>query len=266
MIKKLLLFFLFFNTIKLFSAFEYKSPSAQSSSLAEIKTVIDPEPEAIFFNSSLLPDKRSLGTFYSDILNIKELANSSISTSYPFKLGTFAIGFMNFGDTSLYIERTFALGYKIQHKNCNFGITFKNLQLEIAEMQEKGSYFSMDIAGNFKYNNFFSFGICLLNFTRTKIGKYYKEELFSDINFGLKYTPSKNIDFFYEITKENDYKKDEKIATQITLFAYMKIRCGFSKNIDAINLGFGIKNIFDYALKYHFVLGQTHIFTLNLYF
>lgn len=266
MIKKILFILLLFSANRLFSAFEYKSTSSQSSSLAEIKTVIELEPQAIFFNPSLLPEKKVFGTFYSNILNIKELSYSSLAISYPFKSGIYSIGFMQFGDSSLYLEKTFCLGYKFKHKNCDFGMTLKNLQLEIVEMDEKGSYFSMDVAGTFRPNDIFSLGICLGNFTRTKIGKNYKEEIYSDINFGIKWTPAKNIDIFYEITKENDYKKEEKLATQINLFDYIKLRGGISKNIDAINLGFGINNIFDYALKYHFVLGETHLFTLKLYF
>lgn len=273
MIKKFIyknfIFFIIFNIFfikNLFSAFEYKNISANSAGLAGIKTIIDEEALSVFYNPSLIPNKKSINTFYTKILNIDEFKFSAVAINFDFLYGKFALGYSSFGERDFYIEQSLNMGYKFFIKSVNFGITLKSLLLDLGEMEQKTDIFAIDFGAKINYSEKLTMGMLFSNLNRPKIGKCEKEEIYSDFNFGLRYNILKNIDLLYELIKENNYKIDFKLGSQIEIFEKYILRFGTQKNIETFNFGFGIKNFVDYAYTYHFNLGSQHLFTLKIYF
>jgi hypothetical protein len=251
----------------LFSAFENKPISATSAALAGMKTTIDDEALAVFYNPTLVPKTYSINTFYTNFLGISELDFGALAISLPFFRGSFGIGYSNFGDIDFYNEKmiNFSYGFSITDY-LKLGFSYKNFYLDLGEMGQKTNIYAIDFGAKIDCSDKIDIGILFSNLNRPKIGKYHREEIYHDYNFGVKYSILSNLNIYYEIFKENKYEIDHKFGSQIKIFEKFLIRFGLQKNIDTFNLGFSIKNFLDYAYTYHFDLGSQHFFNLKFYF
>ena len=168
----------------------------------------------------------------------------------------------------------FNLSKKI--KNFDFGLNTKLFYEDI--LNENGKGIGFDIGILKKINEYTKFGISFLNL----FGTYFiwttgKKEVFNPLlNTGFSFTPFKNLimNFDFSIKTENIKNSSffnisflslhPRFGFEWNLFKFLNLRGGLEESIPCFGLGFIFKGLLlDYALRYSFDLGDSHIITFS---
>ncbi len=158
----------------------------------------------------------------------------------------------------------------------DFGLNTKLFYEDILDENGKGIGFDIGILKSI--NEYAKFGISFLNL----FGTYFiwttgKKEVFNPLlNTGFSFTPFKNLitNFDFSIKIENIKNSSffnifflslhPRFGFEWNLFKFLNLRGGLEESFPCFGLGLVFKGLLiDYALRYSFDLGDSHIITLS---
>lgn len=168
------------------------------------------------------------------------------------------------------------LTFSREIKGFDFGLNTKLFYEDI--LNENGKGIGFDIGILKRINEYTKFGASILNL----FGTYFiwttgKKEVFNPIlNAGFSFNPFKNllINFDFSIKTENIKNSSffnisflslhPRFGFEWSLFKFLNLRGGLEENLPCFGVGFIFKGLsIDYALRYSFDLGDSHILTLS---
>ncbi|MEO0266956.1 MAG: hypothetical protein ABIM36_02345 [candidate division WOR-3 bacterium] len=256
---------------------------------------------ATFLNPAILSSINSLkieasySTYYGGILS-----SGSFNLCLPNKENTFGISLFfiqvpkiphtysldpdsvdNFDDIILkgyFNSYTYCFNFNFSKKirNFDFGLNTKLFYEDILNENGKGVGFDIGILKKINENT--KFGVSILNL----FGTYFiwttgKKEVFNPLlNTGFSFNLFKNllINFDFSIKTENIKNSSffnisflslhPRLGFEWNLFKFLNLRGGLEESFPCFGFGFIFKGLLlDYALRYSFDLGDSHIVTLS---
>lgn len=240
-------------------------------------TVMKSDIWSAFHNQAGLANLESLeiGTYYSNIFGMKELARKSVVVAMPIKqMGVFAISFNNMG-YSKYGENKFGLAYaKKLGKRISAGIqlNYFNTNISNYNTNEYGSENTVtaELGIQMELVDNLLFGVHVFNpFSMTKEESNKMRRMPSILRLGLGYNFDNRLLVSIETEKDIDRDMIFKAGLEYKLIKYIYLRTGISTNPNKYSYGLGVnyKNIkVDFTVSNHEILGYTPHFSLGYAF
>jgi hypothetical protein len=267
--------------------FDERYPSARATAMSGSIVSLAHDVWAPYYNPAGLANVQNsaVGVSYQSPYNLSFFHNYFLSAVTPVPYGNFgtvALSFQKFGvsyqDNDMSAEYTFGLSHgftlmKDIHSSLGFGYNLKYYHWSLGESVSglelgAGSSFGVDVGlqGSIYSRTFI--GLYFLNINTPNIGAINKHELPQRIVAGLGYTPIDNMATTLAINKTIGKETQVEAGFEFYIIQMLAIRLGVSTSPNRFSggLGFNYENIhFDYALRTHPVLSETHQFGLSYY-
>jgi hypothetical protein len=260
---RLAVFFLFFSTAQ--ASFERAGQSPASSALGG--TYFSPEPEAVFYNPSLLGllSEREISFCHQRLFGLEELSSSQIAAvfkAYKFHLGT---GFYFFGKNDYYLENGFWLSAAFPISRFTFGTSVKGLLVSY------GGHYSSDQTAAADLS-------ILTEIKRIRIGTIIqniplapgqKNSILPPLLFsiGASAQATEKVDLFASGTTQKDGKEGLSLGQEYRPAQHLALRAGFRTAPARYSFGFGALYKlfqFDYSYTSHPELGGENSFGVRI--
>lgn len=246
------------------------NPGARQVALSHSDIGLADDAFSIFNNPAGLAqlNRREIGLYYSPApFGFNQLANIYASYHEPTIIGSFAVGFMNYG-FDLYKENKISIAYANNVTN-NFllGATVSYQSVSIKNYGSTGTLL-VNIGGLFFIQNNLRLGFAFNNITRATYSNY-KNQIPIVFSTGLSYTLESNISINTAVIKELDLPASLRFGIEYNLLNYLDLRLGVSNMPRSFSSGIGINYSFvqlDYAVFTHQDLGLTHQVGLIVHF
>jgi hypothetical protein len=203
--------------------------------------------------------ERAVAVAYEATPTLVGANRKALVATNPFGFGTLAVGAFRFGD-NVYSEQLISIGFGNQ-----VGITALGAKANIVQYRAEGfgtrTALSFDFGGITQITPLISIGAYITNLTQSSFSGSDNYRLPTRLTVGLGLKPTEKIFIATELEKDLDFKPTWRTGIEYTALKNFFIRTGFNFNPQNIYFGLGgkKKNItFDYALRYHQLLGTSH--------
>ena len=265
--------------------FDDRFPSARATAMSNAVVALPGDVWSAYYNPAALSgvDILQIGASYQIPYNLSFFRNYFISGVLPTNYGTVAVTMQNFGVkylgndlSSEYtfgishgfylmqdIHSTLAAGYNLKYYHWSLGESVGGLDLG------SGSTFGLDIGLQGSIYTRTNIGVYLLNINTPKIGALTKYDLPQRISAGIAYQPVTELKTAISFNKTSGFDIEVEGGFEYQIIPLLAIRFGASTNPARFSGGGGFtyENIrFDYALRTHPVLSETHQFGLSYAF
>jgi len=264
----LLLFFAFLLSYQQASAqFEPHVIGARPASVGGSGVLLHNDPWAAFVNPALyasIYNATASAAYIPGRFGLSELQSSAATVIYPLSIGTAAAAVHRFG-FDLYTETTISIsGARSVGDRLAVGGTLNWYHLSI---ERYGSAATAGITAGIRaeITEQLSTGFVVSNINRPAIGQN-NNTLPQVIRAGLLYRPHPLITIAAEIEKDILFDPEFRFGAEYILSESFYIRAGMNDRPARTAGGFTLNHRsiqLDYALQWHFELGQTHFITLT---
>jgi hypothetical protein len=271
--------------ISIAGIFDERYPSPRASAMSSSVVALANDVWAPYYNPAGLAmvNTYTVGASYQIPYNLSYFQNYFLSAAVPIpygRLGTAAVSFQKFGvnfeGNDMSGEYTFALshGFTLMqdiHSSLGFGYNLKYYYWSLGESVGgldlgSGSTFGLDIGIQGSVYNRTYLGLYFMNINTPKIGSVSQHELPQRIVAGAAYVPVDNVATTIALNKTIGKDTQVEAGFEFKVIPMLALRVGVSTapNRFSGGLGFNYQNIhFDYSLRTHPVLSETHQFGLS---
>ncbi|MCI0331397.1 MAG: hypothetical protein L0196_10735 [candidate division Zixibacteria bacterium] len=260
---RLVLFFLCFSTAH--AGFERAGWGPASSALGG--SYFNPEPEAVFYNPSLLGllSKREAGFCHQRLFGLDELSSNQAAAVFQFRNLHVGAGFYSFGRNNYYLENGLWLSAAFPVSRLIFGGSVKGL------LASYGGDYSSDetIAADFSL---------LVALKRIRFGAIVQNVPFAPDQKSSPLAPAvfivgasaeatEKVDLFAGGTTQKDGKEGLNLGQEYRPAEYLALRAGFRTAPARYSFGFGALYKlfqFDYSYTSHPELGGENSFGVRV--
>lgn len=247
--------------------FEHHVLGARPASFGGMGVALKGDPWAAFGNPALYASIRNItasAAYIPGRFALSELQSSAATAIAPFSFFTAALAVHRFG-FDLYSETTLALsgGYSVSDRFA-VGTTLNWYHLSI-ERYGSAATLGIDAGIRADITEKLSTGFAVANINRPVIGQS-KNTLPQIIRAGLMYRPHPLINIIAEIEKDIIFEPEFRFGAEYMPAESFRIRAGMNDRPTRASGGFSINHRsiqLDYALQWHYELGQTHFLTLT---
>jgi len=285
--KRTYLFFIFLLLCNSGKAglFDDRLPSARATAMSGAVVALTGDVWSPYYNPAALSGvgNYQIGASYQIPFNLSFFRNYFISAVVPTSFGTAAVTMQNFGvkyqGNDLSAEYTFGVSHgfyllKDIHSSLSAGYNLKYYHWSLGESVDglelgSGSAFGLDLGLQGSIYSRTYIGLYILNINTPKIGALTKYDLPQRIVAGLAYQPVTELitAISFNKTVGYDIQVEGGFEYQIIPLLALRLGAGTSPNRFSGGVGFAYENIrFDYALRTHPVLSETHQFGLSYAF
>ena len=201
----------------------------------------------------------SAGIAFQNRFFMKELSQRSGVVALPGKLGTFGLGFTQFG-FQLYNENFIRLAYARNiHPNFRAGLGFNYIYVQAGNEYPAQQAVAFELGVQQRINKQLSMGAYLFNPSRTGISENTSDPLPMVIRFGLGFHFTDQLYGLAEVEKQSDRKPDIRAGLEYQYQQFF-LRTGVAVNPAIFTFGMGMHlgsfNI-DLSAGLHQQLGTT---------
>jgi competence ComEA-like helix-hairpin-helix protein len=252
---------------QLIAQFEHHVVGARPASLGGSGMLLKNDPWGASVNPAMYVSIKDISVSAAYIpgrFALPELGSSAATVVFPLRIIPLAIAVHRFG-SDLYSETTISVsGARSVGDRLSVGATMNWYHLSIERYGTAATVgltagIRAEITGNL------STGFVVSNLNRPSVGQG-KNTLPQMIRAGLLYRPHPLIKIAAEIEKDVLFEPEFRFGVEYFLTEYFFIRAGMNDRPTRAAGGFSVLagNLqLDYALQWHFELGQTHYFTLT---
>lgn len=271
--------------INMAGIFDERYPSPRATAMSGSVVSLANDVWAPYYNPAGLAmvDHSAIGISYQSPYNLPFFQNYFLSAALPVPYdgwGSVALTFQKFGvsyeDNDMSAEYTFGLshGFSLMqdiHSSLGIGYNLKYYYWSLGESVGgldlgSGSTFGIDIGLQGSIYNRTFVGLYFLNINTPKIGAIRTHELPQRIVAGAGYTPIDNMTTTIAINKTIGKDTQVEAGFEFYLIPMLALRVGVSTEPNRFSAGLGFNYnsfFFDYALRTHPVLSETHQFGLS---
>ncbi len=265
--------------------FDDRLPSARATAMSNAVVALNGDVWSAYYNPAALSgvEHFQIGASYQIPYNLSFFRNYFVSGVIPTGYGTAAVTMQNFGVkyqgndlSSEYtfgishgfyllkdIHSTLAAGYNLKYYHWSLGESVEGLELG------SGSAFGLDIGLQGSIYSRTYLGLYILNINTPQIGALTKYDLPQRIVAGLAYQPITDLVTAISFNKTVGFDIQVEGGFEYQIIPMLALRLGVSTSPNRFSggVGFLYENIrFDYALRTHPVLAETHQFGLSYAF
>ncbi len=265
--------------------FDDRLPSARATAMSGAVVALQGDVWAPYYNPASLSsiDNYQIGGSYQIPYNLSFFRNYFVSGVVPTPYGTAAVSMQNFGvqyqGNDLSSEYTFGISHgfylmKDVHSSLSAGYNLKYYYWSLSESIDgfdlgSGSTFGLDIGLQGSIYGRTYIGVYALNINTPHIGALTKYELPQRIVAGIAYQPLTDLITAVSFNKTSGFDIQVEGGFEYHIIPLLALRLGASTAPNRFSGGIGLNhgNIrFDYALRTHPVLAETHQFGLSYLF
>jgi hypothetical protein len=255
------------SPIHSFGAFEKVESGAASIAMGNALVALKQFPFALYYNPAALPssgDIQIVFTYhnlygFSDLNQVNVLSNFQIGR-YPFAMAIDRLG------NRYYQEIQFTAGSKYNiTSDCAIGVSAQLYILTIRNYGQK-------ITGGINFSIFFnvlpefSVGAMVTNVNQPKISQV-QEKLPQTMNLGFCYYPFDALTVTAELFRDIRFEPEYRAGILYKITGSLDFRAGIEDKLDIYSFGLGIQATwigFDYALRLHQILGNSHLISIMM--
>ncbi len=282
-IRIILLFTIFYGSVQA-GLFDDRFPSARASAMSGSFVAVSNDVWAGYYNPAGLArvGNNQFGASYQIPFNLNFFRSFFVSGVMPLpeNFGTAGVSFQDFGvdfmGNSLSSEYTFAFSHgfylmKDIHSALTVGYNLKYYYWDLGEsvgglnLGSAGT-FGMDVGFQASLYQRTWVGVYFLNLNAPQIGEFTKHDLPQRIVIGAAYMPQNGVTTSISMNKTIGLQTQIEGGFELDVMEYVSIRLGVSTEPNRFSGGIGIHYEgfnFDYALRTHPVLSETHQFALQ---
>lgn len=285
--KKLLILLLFTCGILQAGIFDDRYPSARALAMGDAYVAMNGDLWSAYYNPAALSSLKDyqVGAAYQRPYNLSFFRNYfvSIAGQLPQKFGGLSLTVQDFGvnymDNDLSTEYTAALSHGIYllndiHSSLSFGYSLKYYFWDLGESVGgldlgAGHSFGVDVGLQASLYNRTYIGVYLLNINAPTIGAFTSHDLPQRIVVGAAYRPQNGVITSIALNKTSGLDTQVEAGFEFQVVEFLALRLGAGTNPNRLSGGIGINYQginFDYALRTHPVLAETHLFGLSYTF
>ena len=294
--KKILILVLFLMSQIYAGLFDDRYPSAQGLGMGGALVSITNDVWAGYYNPAGLAEFQNyqVATSYNLPFGYSFFNNYFLSAALqlPEDFGAASISFQDFGinylGNDMASEYTFAISHgfylmKDVHSSLSFGYNLKVYHWTLGQSvgswdSQTGKYnndgldlgsastFGVDVGAQASLYGRTFIGVYLMNMNAPTIGKNTKHDLPQRIVVGAAYKPQSGVTSSLAFNKAVGYDTQIEGGFEFQIVDYFSLRLGAATNPNRISGGFGINYEgirFDYGLRTHPVLSETHVFNIS---
>jgi hypothetical protein len=170
------------------------------------------------------------------------------------------------------IHSSLSFGYNLKLYHWNLAQSVGSWDASIGEYLNDGldlgstSTLGMDVGAQASLYGRTFVGVYLVNINSPSVGKNTKHDLPQRIVIGAAYKPQNGVTTSLAFNKAVGYETQVEGGFELQIIEYLTLRLGVGTNPNRFSAGLGIifEGIqFDYALRTHPVLSETHLFGLS---
>ncbi|MCK9279938.1 MAG: hypothetical protein M0P71_04910 [Melioribacteraceae bacterium] len=225
---------------------------------------------SLFSNPASLSENKIIqsGISYTPApFGVKELSTFHATINLPTKIGSFAIGYSDYG-YDLYSEKRFLISYSRNIiDKFSLGTTLVYNSLSITNYGNSG-IISANLGAFYKISNRIRIGGSIENITNSSYGQY-TNQLDKSYWLGTTYTFSNELQLSAALNKYYDEKEAFRVGCEYYLLNYLPIRCGYISEPVSFTFGLGINQgilSVNYALLTHEIFELTHNLSITINF
>ncbi len=247
------------------ASFERTGPSPASSALGG--TYFSPEPEAVFYNPSLLGllSEREISFCHQRLFGLDELSSNQIAAVFKARRFHLGIGFYSFGKSDYYLENGFLLSAAFSFPRFTFGTSVKGLLVSYGGNYSSDQTAAADLS-------------ILTEIKRIRIGAIIqniplapgqKNSILPPVLFsiGASAQATEKVDLFAGGTTQKDGKEGLNLGQEYRPAQHLALRVGFRTAPARYSFGFGALYKlfqFDYSYTSHPELGGENSFGVRV--
>lgn len=246
----------------LYGAFDYPAGSAGNAALGNSNIASTVAADGLFLNPALLINSRAFyaALNYSQLYNLKELQYANGMIALPYKSFGVGLGVEDFG-ASLYRENKFTIGIAKSFYNNAVAIGFSSHLYHVAvEGYGSSSAVGVSIGLRYRVSEALHLAGAIENLNQPELNGY-GEEIPQRIQAGLQFQPVDALRAHLKVQKDSWYSPEVLFGVEYRVFGNLQLYSGYSTlaTLPSFGLSLGMFNVeVNYALQYHFDLGQTH--------
>ena len=285
--KKILLMVLILGHTAWSGLFDDRFPSARATAVSNSVVAIVNDVWASYYNPAGLAEIKSylFGASYQTPFNLSYFKNYFLSGVYPLpgNYGCISLSFQNFAvkyqGNELSAENTIAFSHgfylmKDMSSSLSAGYSLKYYHWSLGESiggvdLGSGGTFGFDVGMQASIYNRTYVGVYFLNLNAPKIGDLTKHELPQRLVIGAAYRPQNEITTTIAINKTIGMETQLEGGFDFQIMEMIALRLGVSTQPNRFSGGIGLNYqnfFFDYAVRTHPVLAETHQFGLSYIF
>jgi hypothetical protein len=263
----LMIIFVVHSPISSFGAFEKIEAGAASIAMGNALVALEHFPFALYYNPAALPVLENFQVVFtyhnlygfSDLNQVNVLSNFQIGT-YPFAIAIDRLGNRCYQE----IQVTAGSKYNIT-PDCAIGAS---AQLYILTIRNYGKNITGGINISFFFNVLpkFSVGAMITNVNQPRIAQI-QEKLPQTMSLGFCYYPSGALSITVELFRDIHFEQEYRAGLLYKITGSLDFRAGLEDKTDTYSFGLGIQTEwigFDYALRVHQVLGNSHLISIMM--
>lgn len=259
----LVLFVLYFSTAR--AGFERAGWSPAASALGG--TYFNPEPEAVFYNPSLLASlqKRAVGFCYQRLYGLDELSSNQAAVVFQVRWLHLGAGFYSFGRNDYYLENGFWLSIAFPISRLTFGGSVKGLSVSYGGNYSSDKTAAADLSALAEVKRI-RFGAVVQNvpFAPGQKNSILPPALFV---IGASAQATEKVDLFVGGIIQKDGREELNLGQEYRPAKYLALRAGFRTAPARYSFGFGaLYKLFQFNYSYtsHPELGGENSFGIRI--
>ncbi len=250
-----------------FGAFEKIEAGAASIAMGNALVALKPFPFALYYNPAALSVSENFQFVFtyhnlygfSDLNQVNILSNLQIGR-YPFAIAIDRLGNRFYQE----IQVTAGSKYDIT-PDCAIGAS---IQLYILTIQNYGQKITGGINISLLYNVLpeFSVGAIVTNVNQPRIAQI-QEKLPQTMSLGFGYYPLDALSVSVELFRDIRFEQEYRAGFLYKITSSLDFRAGLEDKTDTYSFGLGIHTEwvgFDYALRAHQILGNSHLISIMM--
>lgn len=254
---------LFFSTAR--AGFERVSLGPAASALGG--TYFNPEPEAVFYNPSLLGllSKREAGFCHQRLFGLGELSSNQIAVAFRIRNLNLGAGFYSFGETNYYLENGLWLAAAFPISRFIVGGSVKGLLVSYGGNHSSDKTVAADLSLLTEVKRI-RFGAVVQNIP---FAPGQKNSILPPATFsiGASAQATEKVDLFAGGTTQKEGKKELNLGQEYRPATYLALRAGFRSTPARYTFGFSALYKlfqFDYSYTSHPELGGENSFGIRI--
>ncbi|MFA7289066.1 MAG: hypothetical protein WC055_09305 [Melioribacteraceae bacterium] len=225
---------------------------------------------SLFSNPAVISENKIIqsGISYTPApFGVKELSTFHAAINLPTKLGSFAVGYSDYG-FDLYSEKKFLISYsKNIIDNFSIGTSLIYNSLSISNYGNNG-IISVNFGAFYNISKKIKVGGCIENITNSSY-RHFNNQLDKSYWLGTTYIFSNELQLSAALNKYYNEKEAFRIGCEYYLLNYLPVRCGYISEPISFTFGMGINQgvlSVNYALLTHEVFELTHNLSITINF
>ncbi len=221
---------------------------------------------ALFNNIGALDraDHSGVSAGYDSRYGLKELQTVSLAANIKNNWGSLGLGLSRFGGR-LFNQQILGLGFSNQIGIVSFGIKADWFQTQI-EGFGTGNSLQLSFGGVAELGPKLFLATHISNVNRGKVSADSDQRLPTQVDMGINYVPTSQLNLFLELQKDLDNSARLKGALEYSLKKWITLRTGMVSNPANLFFGLQLKHgrvSGDYAFGQNTALGSTHHLSLS---